>query len=148
MGDAPITRGTGLAEGVIPETRPQYGGSNPMDSSGMPRYVRVKFAGVDFNPETQPTAFGFHGIGSGTVIEYIQAHEGADDGIEFFGGSANCLYCVSSGSKDDSLDWAFGWTGTAQHVFIIQSPTQGDNGIEGDNDSQGFDRLPRSNPKL
>ena len=63
----------------------------------MLRYVRVEFAGVDFNPETQPNAFGFHGIGSGTVIDHIQAHEAEDDGIEFFGGTAGCRYCVSSG---------------------------------------------------
>ena len=147
LGNAPMTRGTGLAEGVIPETRPTYGGDDPMDSSGVLRYVRVEFAGVDFNPETQPNAFGFHGVGAGTVIDHIQAHEGEDDGIEFFGGTADCMYCVSSGSKDDSLDWAFGWQGTAQYVFIQQDPL-GDNGIEADNDSQGFDRTPRSHPKL
>ena len=147
LGNAPMTRGTGLAEGVIPETRPMYGGDDPMDSSGVLRYVRVEFAGVDFNPETQPNAFGFHGVGSGTVIDHIQAHEGEDDGIEFFGGNANCTYCVSSGSKDDSLDWAFGWQGTGQYIFIQQDP-QGDNGIEADNDSLGSDRMPRSHPRL
>lgn len=147
LGNAPMTRGAGLAEGVIPEDRPIYGGDDPTDSSGVLRYVRVEFAGVDFNPETQPNGFGFHGVGSGTVISHIQAHEGEDDGIEFFGGTANCMYCVSSGSKDDSLDWAFGWTGTGQYIFIQQDP-EGDNGMEGDNDSQGFDRTPRSHPKL
>ena len=147
LGDAPMTRGTGLAEGVIPETRPVYGGMNTEDSSGVLRYVRVEFAGVDFNPETQPNAFGFHGIGSGTVIEHIQAHESEDDGIEFFGGNANCLYCVSSGSKDDSLDWAFGWQGKAQYLYIQQDPLA-DNGIEADNDSSGFDSTPRSHPVL
>ena len=147
LGNAPMTRGTGLAEGVIPETRPAYGGDDPMDSSGVLRYVRVEFAGVDFNPETQPNAFGFHGVGAGTVIDHIQAHEAEDDGIEFFGGTADCMYCVSSGSKDDSLDWAFGWQGTGQFLFL-QQDTSGDNGIEADNDNQGFDRMPRSHPKL
>ena len=147
LGNAPMTRGTGLAEGVIPETRPEYGGDDPMDSSGVLRYVRVEFAGVDFNPETQPNAFGFHGVGAGTVIDHIQAHEGEDDGIEFFGGSADCTYCVSSGSKDDSLDWAFGWQGMAQYLYI-QQDADGDNGIEADNDSSGFDRTPRSHPTI
>ena len=147
LGNAPMTRGEGRAEGVIPETRPVYGGDDSTDSSGVLRYVRVEFAGVDFNPETQPNAFGFHGVGSGTVIDHIQAHAGEDDGIEFFGGAANCTYCVSSGSKDDSLDWAFGWQGTAQYVFLQQG-SQGNNGIEADNDSGGFDRTPRSHPKL
>ena len=148
LGDAPMTRGTGRAEGVIPETRPVYGGSNAEDSSGVLRYVRVEFAGVNFNPETQPNAFGFHGVGSGTIIDHIQAHDGEDDGIEFFGGSANCTYCVSSGAKDDSLDWAFGWTGTAQYVYIQQDFNESNRGIEADNDSSGFDRTPRSSPRI
>lgn len=147
LGNASMTRGTGLAEAVIPETRGAYGGNDDMDSSGVLRYVRVEFAGVDFNPETQPNAFGFHGVGAGTVIDHIQAHEGEDDGIEFFGGTADCMYCVSNGAKDDSLDWAFGWRGRAQYVFIQQDPN-GDNGIEADNDSSGFDRTPRSAPQL
>ncbi len=147
LGDASMTRGTGLAEGVIPETRPRYGGMNDEDSSGALRYVRVEFAGVDFNPETQPNAFGFHGVGSGTVIDHIQAHEGEDDGIEFFGGTADCMYCVSSGSKDDSLDWAFGWRGKAQYLFIQQDPLS-DNGIEADNDNLGYNGLPRSAPTV
>ena len=153
LGNAPTTRGTGLAEGVLPANRAFYGGNDPKDSSGVLQYVRVEFAGVEFagvgiNPESQSNAFGFYGVGSGTVIDHIQAHQVDGDGIGFFGGTADCTYCVSSGSKDDSLDWAFGWQGTAQHVFIQQDSSEGDNGIEADNDSSGFDRLPRSHPTL
>lgn len=148
LGNADVTRDNPIAEGVVPETRPVYGGTDDEDSSGVLRYVRVEFAGVDFNPETQPNAFGFHGVGSGTVIEYIQAHEGEDDGIEFFGGTANCLYCVSDGAKDDGFDWALGWRGTAQNLFILQDG-QSDNGIEADNDREGgFNAMPRSHPTL
>ena len=148
LGNAPVNRTSPRAEGVVPETRPVYGGDDPMDSSGVLRYVRVEFAGVDFAPETQPNAFGFHGVGAGTVIDHIQAHEGEDDGIEFFGGTADCTYCVSSGAKDDSLDWAFGWQGTGQYIFIQQDADQGDRGIEADNDSSGSDNTPRSHPTL
>ena len=147
LGDASMTRGEGRAEGVEPQTRPVYGGTNDADSSGVLRYVRIEFAGVDFNPETQPNAFGFHGLGSGTVIENIQAHESEDDGIEFFGGTADCRNCVSSGAKDDAFDWAFGWRGRVQNLFILQG-ADGDRGIEADNDKEGFDREPRSHPKL
>ena len=54
---------------------------------------------------------------------------------------------MSSGSTDNSLKWALGWQGTAQHVFVQQAAVGG-NGIEGDNDSTGFDRSPRSHPTL
>ena len=147
LGSAPVTQGPGRASAVAPETRPTYGGDDPSDSSGALRYVRVEFAGVNLDSQTRASAFGFHGVGAGTVISHIQAHESGGDGIEFLGGSANCTHCVSSGSKDDSLDWAFGWQGSAQYVFIQQS-LQGDNGIEADSDSAGLDQTPRSHPSL
>ncbi len=148
LGNAPTTRGTDFADGVVPATRPTYGGDDGEDSSGVLRYVRVEFAGAASESGTTTNAFGFHGVGSGTVIEHIQAHASNDDGIEFFGGTASCRFCVSSGAKDDSLDWSFGWQGLAQFVFLQQNSAEGDNGIEADNDSSGFDRLPRSHPTL
>ena len=44
-------------------------------------------------------------MGSGTTVEYIQVHENADDGIEFFGGTVNAKYVVLTSNKDDSVDW-------------------------------------------
>ena len=137
-----------FAEGVIPATRPAYGGSDDDDSSGSIMYTRVEFAGVDFTPEIQPNAFGFHGLGRGTTIDYIQAHLGEDDGVEFFGGTVNAKHVVSSGSKDDSIDWTFGWSGHGQYFFVRQSPVQGDQGLEMDNNELGPNNEPRSNPQL
>ena len=150
LGSAPVNLEgeDAIAEGVLPATRPVYGGDDPEESSGVLKYVRVEFAGVDFTNEIQPNAFGFHGVGSGTVIDHIQAHEGEDDGIEFFGGTANMKYFVSDGAKDDSLDWALGWTGNAQFGFVLQDSVEGDNGIEADNNENGFNNEPRSNPKI
>ena len=147
LGNAPTTRSQATARGIYQAARSSYGGDDPDDSSGVLRYVRVEFAGGGPNPAARPGAFGFHGVGSGTVIDHIQAHASGEDGIEFFGGTADCTYCVSSGSTGASFKWAFGWQGTAQHVFIQQAMA-GSNGVEGDNDSSGFDRSPRSSPTL
>ena len=124
-----------------------YGGDDPEDPSGVLRYVRIEFAGGRSNSDAVPNAFGFHGVGSRTGIDHIQAHQSGDDRIEFVVGTVDCTYCVSSGSKDDSLVWAFGWQGSAQYVFIHQD-ADGSNGIEADNDYEGFDRSPRSHPTL
>ena len=140
--------GEPLAEGVIPATRPLYGGMDDDDDSGVLKYVRVEFAGVDFTDQIQPNAFGFHGIGRGTSLCYIQAHEGEDDGIEFFGGTANMKYWVSEGSKDDSLDSALGWRGFAQYGFIIQDGVEADSGYEGDGNEDGFTNMPFTDPKI
>jgi hypothetical protein len=150
LGKAPVNvaADSRFAEGVIPATRPIYGGGEPDDSSGSVTYTRVEFAGVDFTTEIQPNAYGFHGVGAGTEIHHIQAHLGEDDGIEFFGGTVNAKYVVSSGSKDDSIDWTFGWQGNGQFFFVQQSPVQGDQGLEMDNNELGPNNEPRSNPRL
>ncbi len=114
--------GEPLAEGVIPATRPAYGGIDDDDDSGVLKYVRIEFAGVDFTDQIQPNAFGFHAIGRGTSICYIQAHEGEDDGIEFFGGTANLKYFVSEGSKDDSLDSASAGAATPSTASSSRTP--------------------------
>ena len=49
-------------------------------------------AGVEITPNNELNSFVFNGVGDQTVIEYIQAHRGADDGIEFFGGTARGKY--------------------------------------------------------
>ncbi len=148
LGNAPMTRGSGRALGVAPDTRSVYGGDDALDSSGVLQYLRVEFAGAGSGFGTGPGGLALYGVGAGTLIDHVQAHASAGDGILFSGGTANCTYCVSSGARDDALAWARGWQGTAQHVFLQQSPAGGDCGIEGENDELGFDRLPRSAPKL
>ena len=79
-----------------------YGGMDPNDNSGVFRFVRSEYAGFRETTEIEPNSWGFHGIGSGTTIDYIQAHWGKDDGIEFFGGSADANHMVITGANDDS----------------------------------------------
>jgi hypothetical protein len=38
--------------------------------------------------------------------------QGADDGIEFFGGTVNTSNLISIGNEDDQFDWTEGWSGT------------------------------------
>ena len=148
LGNAPTTRGTSLAGGVVPEARPTYGGFDPRDSSGVLQYVRVEFAGAVHRSGAPRAGLGFFGVGSGTLIDHVQAHASAGDGLVFFGGTANCMYCVSSGAMDDGLAWALGWQGTAQQLYLQQSPAGRGCGIWGGHDELNFDALPRSSPRL
>jgi len=150
LGRAPINLegGQGVAEGVLPANRPVYGGSDPHDSSGVYRYVRIEFAGVDFTDEIQPNAWGMHAVGDGTVLDFIEGHDGEDDDLEFFGGTANVKHFVLTGAKDDSFDLTFGWTGNAQFGLIMQDHVQGDRGWESDNSAAGRDDEPRTHPTV
>ena len=125
-----------------------YGGDNDGDDSGILRYVRVEYAGKVLGTDNELNGFSFNGVGDGTIIEYIQAYKGSDDGIEFFGGTVNVRYAVSTHNQDDSFDWTHGWRGKGQYWLVQQGPDGGDRGIEADNN--GDDNLlePYSNPTL
>ena len=140
LGRAPMARGTDFAEGIIPEHRPTYGGSDPLDASGVLEYVRVEFA--------SSVGLGLYGVGAGTRIDHVQVHASAGVGFLFSGGSAGCTYCVASGTGGDGLAWAQGWQGSAQHVFVQMHSRGSGAAIAGDIDEPGFDALPRSAPVL
>ena len=147
LGRAPVTRLEGTAAGVLPASRPVYGGSDPHDSSGTLRYVRVEFAGAGTEPEPAAPALGLYGVGDGTVLEHVQAHASLREGIAFSGGTAACDFCAISGSGEAGLAWERGWRGAARHLFVQHGPG-GTDGIRGANDPEGHDFEPRSLPAL
>ena len=105
-GKAPINKGT-TATAEVGDVL--YGGTDATDNSGTLKYVRVEYTGNAINTEKEHNGFSFNGIGNGTTLEYLQAYMGGDDGFEFFGGTVNASFLVSTGSKDDSFDWTYGW---------------------------------------
>lgn len=112
-----------------------YGGTVANDNSGSIRYLRIEYTGAAFTNEKEFNGLSLFGVGSGTTIEYVQSFEGGDDGIEFFGGTVNGRYLVSTGSQDDSIDFADGWAGTGEFWYIeggakagIEGSNNGDNG--------------------
>ncbi|MEM1112667.1 MAG: hypothetical protein AAGI11_12225 [Pseudomonadota bacterium] len=125
-----------------------FGGADPNDDSGSLRYVVVKFAGSNVDPENQLNGIAFQGVGDATEIEFVQVHNNLDDGIEFFGGTANARYIVLTGNGDDSLDWTDGWVGSIQYLLIQQAEDSADNGIEADNREGDENALPRSSPEI
>ena len=144
LGRAPGTRPQGV---VLPGERPVYGGTDAEDSSGVLRYVRVEFAGASSDPEAALPAIGLYGAGSGTVLDYVQAHASGGDGFAFHGGTATCGHCVASGSGHTGLSWDRGWRGNSSHLYV-QHGSEGLDGVAGGNDDQGNDREPRSLPTL
>jgi hypothetical protein len=125
-----------------------YGGDNPNDNSGMLRYVRVEFAGVEFSPDNELNGIAFQGVGRGSTFEYIQVHMNRDDAFEWFGGTADIKYAVASNAADDSFDWTFGWLGRGQFLAVHQRGDDADNGIEADNNEFANNLLPRSHPQI
>lgn len=148
LGLAPINQGTDIIEGVDPTIYGddvRFGGNDANHNCGTLRYVRIEFVGYTFGQDNELNGLTLGGCGRGTTLEYIQVHQGLDDGIEFFGGTANLKYAVVSGAQDDSLDWDEGYQGYVQFFVAMQTPT-GDNGIEADNWNDDYNATPRSEP--
>jgi hypothetical protein len=144
-GKAPINKGT-TATAEVGDVL--YGGSDAADNSGILKYIRLEYTGNAINIDKEHNGFSFNGVGSGTTLDYLQAYMGGDDGFEFFGGTVNANHLVSTGSKDDSFDWTYGWVGTGSYWIANQASDEGDRGIEADNQGNGNTATPYSNPTL
>ena len=127
--------------------------ANDNDNSGTMRYVRLECAGYAFSEETEANGLTLYGVGNGTTIDHIQVYRGADDGVEFFGGSVNVKYLIVTDCEDDSFDWTEGWNGKAQFLVADQRGTTAakDNGdclIEADNNGDDNAATPIAHPIL
>ena len=119
------------------------------DSSGEISYFQIRYGGIEFQPDREVNAWTFQGVGRGTNIHHIQAYRGADDGIEFFGGTANVKYSVFTAGEDDGIDWDNGWSGKMQYSLITYNNAfGGDHGFESANNPDNDDALPRAQPVL
>jgi hypothetical protein len=139
----------GNLEGIEPtDARGVYGGDDDAGSCGTLRYVRIEFAGDELRVGDELNGLTLAACGTATEIEYVQVHRGKDDGIEFFGGTANMKHVVISGASDDSLDWDLGYRGKIQFMINNQLGGIGDNAFESDNNGDALDAEPRSAPLI
>jgi hypothetical protein len=145
-GRAPVNFGQGIGTGE--GDTGFYGGTDPNDSSGVLKYVRVEFSGIEFSPDNELNGVAFQGVGRGTTVDYVQAHMSRDDAIEFFGGTVDAKHLLPTNAADDGFDWTFGWQGRVQFVAVTQRGDDADNGIEADNNEFNNNALPRANPQL
>jgi hypothetical protein len=145
-GEAPtnLPGGIGIGEGGTG----QYGGNFPDDNSGVLRYVRVEYAGIEFSPDNELNGIAFQGVGRGTTVDYVQVKFNKDDGVEFFGGTVDAKHLVLTAIGDDTIDWTFGWNGRIQYAVGQQRGDDADNGLEGDNNANNNALTPVSNPTM
>jgi hypothetical protein len=116
------------------------------ESSGILRYVRVEFGGIELSPNNETNSITMGGVGRGTVMEYNMVSFGGDDGFEWFGGTVNGKYFVSHAMWDDDFDCDYGWSGNVQYGLVVRYPgfadQSGSNGIECDNGPNDTDVTP------
>lgn len=137
LGNAPTNRSaSGTSTSELGDL--VYGGTNKEDNSGIIKYVIIKNSGFKYNAEKEFNGLSLFGVGSGTTISHVSILDGADDGIEFFGGNVNADHLLILGVGDDYVDWTEGWQGTLDYVYAARkkeyfnAAEPGNRGIEAD----------------
>jgi hypothetical protein len=118
LGKAKQNQPDPAVEGITPAA--YFGGDDDADNSGVLRYVRVEFAGIELTPNNETNSITMGGVGSQTIMEYAMVSYGGDDGFEWFGGSNNGKYLVSFGTWDDDFDVDYGYSGKNQFGLAIR----------------------------
>lgn len=121
LGNAPINvpGGTSTIEGLTGNDY-LFGGTDPADSSGVLRYVRLEFGGFLIAQNQEINGLTLAGVGSGTVVDYVEVLHNKDDAFEFFGGTVNAKHLLGIAFADDGLDFDFGYTGSVQYAALIK----------------------------
>lgn len=96
------------------------------ESSGIMRYVRIEFAGIDLSLDNELNSLTMGSVGSGTQIDHIMISYANDDAYEWFGGSNNSKYLVAYATLDDDFDTDRGWNGKVQYGLVVRDPVQAD----------------------
>lgn len=150
LGKARLNSSPGVSsiEGIpTNEPRGQYGGTEDNDNSGVIKYISIRHGGSDIGDGNEINGLTLGGVGSGTVIDYVEVIANKDDGVEFFGGTVNTKHMVISFCGDDGFDYDEGYRGNAQFWFIYQSEV-GDRGGEHDGGTTPEDGNPYAIPTI
>lgn len=138
LGKAYTNQPNPAVEGISPAAN--FGAAdraNDADNSGVYKYLRVEYAGIELTPNNETNSVTLGGVGSGTTFEYVQVSFGGDDGFEWFGGTVNGKYLVSLSTWDDDFDCDYAWSGNVQFALVVRNPFAADqsqsNAFENDN---------------
>src|SRR5690554_5435307 len=139
-GKAPLSGGTEGTTEINADYK--YGGTNVSDNSGSITYLKLEYTGARSDADVEHNGLTLNGVGNGTKIENVFIPYGADDGIEFFGGSVNVKNLLVVNSDDDMFDFTQGYSGTLENAYGIWEPgfvsSESDpRGIEADGNLDG-----------
>ncbi|MBK5193678.1 MAG: hypothetical protein JJE07_10790, partial [Flavobacteriaceae bacterium] len=117
-----------------------YGGTDNTDNSGSINYLVIEGAGAQINAKSQYNGLTLYAVGSRTSINNVALINGADDGVEFFGGAVSVTNLYLENNEDDAIDWTEGWSGTVTNAYSLHT-------IEGFSTAVEADGV-NNNPKL
>lgn len=129
-----------------------YGGISDNDSSGALDFVRIEFAGVQYQPDKEIGGLTLAGVGSKTSIKHIQISFCGNDAIKFLGGTAQASYLISNRCFDTDFFMDLGYRGKLQFAVVLRDSTKasatGFSSIEVQNDGLASTAQPLTDPTL
>ncbi len=141
--------GTSAIEGIpTNEPRGTYGGTADDDNSGVIKYVSIRHGGTNIGDDNEINGLTLGGVGTGTVIDFVEVIANKDDGIEWFGGTVNAKHLLSIFCGDDALDYDEGYRGNNQYIIVHQDPAldAADRGGEHDGGTDPETGMPFATP--
>ena len=117
-----------------------YGGTTDNDSSGIIKGLVIRGTGAAINADSEYNGISFYAVGSGTIVENVAVIDGADDGVEFFGGTVSATNIYLENNEDDAIDWTEGWNGTVTNSYVLHTISNFSTVVEADKEN--------GNPKL
>lgn len=102
---------------VLNNTLAIYGGTNDADNSGVMRFCSLRYGGFVLGAAASANEINgltICGVGSGTVLEFIEIFQNRDDGFEWFGGKHDTRFLFSLSNQDDLFDGDEGYRGNHQ----------------------------------
>jgi serine/threonine protein kinase len=157
LGRAPINLRDAKGEPMLGEVEgltevERYGGDDPEDNSGVLRYLRIEYPGVELAPGNELNGLTLAGVGRGTIIDHVQVRASSDDCFEFFGGTVDATHLVCDAPGDDAFDFDHGYQGRLQFVVVRDHAIPGldkpSHAFELDNDPNGTLAEPRTRPVI
>jgi len=100
-----------------------YGGSDDNDNSGTLRFVSIRYGGFILSPNNEINGLTTGAVGRGTLFEFIEVVNNADDDIEHFGGTVDMKYVAGLFGGDDGIDIDQGYRGRIQFACQVQNNT-------------------------
>jgi hypothetical protein len=98
----------------------KFGGTDDNDNSGRMSFCSIRYGGFILSLNNEINGITTGAVGRGTVMEFLEIYNNADDDIEPFGGTQNMRYCAGLFGGDDGLDTDMGYRGNVQFWFQHQ----------------------------
>ena len=147
LGRASVNEDAPKFEAIEDSALSGYGGDADAHRCGVVQYTRIEFTGFAAFANTRYNGLTLAGCGTDTLVDHVQVHKSAGDGVQVLGGTVALSHVMLTDIAEDALGWAFGWRGSAQFLMVQQG--EGDEtAIESSNNPKNFVALPRSEPQI